>query len=655
MPQSEFPKGFGPYLRFAIATGFRTFEPLEGKRLVLFLLVEFIKVGRAREFEKAMARAGFRVEFGPVEDHSRFATLRSSQQAVTDGGTFPIWDKYLAGVELSLPIETPTEALEPRVLNSRWQEGKDPPGSLLMGMLDDGCPFAAAHFLRPSISTRVRGIWDQNRNMTPIPVKDRLGNLRHFGQQPTDFGYGLEFRRDYFVPSDLMGLDEWIELHSTAGNLDEDGCYADAKFKNLLRRRSHGGHVMDVLAGRVPTSARLGPSRPGDDRRDPPSWQKGNDPASGADIVFVQFPDECIRDATGVWLKAYVFEGIQYILSFADPAKTKNVVINISYGPTTGPHDGTAELEKALRKFVREFNGTPGKPKLEIVLPAGNAYLSGGHIAFTRQAGQPDSIEWTWRLPPDNAVLCFAEVWMDNSNAAAIRVTLTSPSGVSTTSPPGLAPPPPGVFPPSYTGVYAPVARGSHTMWLLTVEPTKIAADGPNNSVAEHGDWRVKVTNIVVGANVHAYVARSDPNLGVRTGARLSYFIDQNWEMKRFAEASCKYDEGEFDRTGSLVERYGTLNGIATANEFPCARGRWLHSCEWTQVALFVGRPSTQRPARPSQGSRLCAGLRRVLCSPGHTCRRQQERQRVSPHGHQRCGTATGEAPSQSADPTADP
>ena len=156
---------------------------------------------------------------------------------------------------------------------------------------------------------------------------------------------------------------------------------------------------------------------------------------------------------------------------------------------------------------------------------------------------------------------------MDNSNAAAIRVTLTSPSGVSTTSPPGLAPPPPGVFPPSYTGVYAPVARGSHTMWLLTVEPTKIAADGPNNSVAEHGDWRVKVTNIVVGANVHAYVARSDPNLGVRTGARLSYFIDQNWEMKRFAEASCKYDEGEFDRTGSLVERYGTLNGIATAND----------------------------------------------------------------------------------------
>ena len=98
-------------------------------------------------------------------------------------------------------------------------------------------------------------------------------------------------------------------------------------------------------------------------------------------------------------------------------------------------------------------------------------------------------------------------------------------------------------------------------MWLLSVEPT-IATSGVG---AEHGDWTVKVAGIGMNAKVHAYVARSDPNMGVRTGAKRSYFVDPNWELTRSAAASCTYANGEFDKTGSLVHRHGTLNGIATA------------------------------------------------------------------------------------------
>ena len=183
--------------------------------------------------------------------------------------------------------------------------------------------------------------------------------------------------------SRTIGLNEWINLHSTsAGNVDEDGCYAEAGFKTLKRQRSHGAHVMDAIAGRVPISARI-------DRRDPPSWKPSADPAAGADLVFVQFSEDCIRDATGVWLKAYVVDAIYYILSFVDASITKNVVINVSYGPTTGPHDGTALLESALTDLVTIFDGSPGMPKLEISLAAGNAYLSEGHIAFTRNIDSP--------------------------------------------------------------------------------------------------------------------------------------------------------------------------------------------------------------------------------------------------------------------------
>ena len=106
------------------------------------------------------------------------------------------------------------------------------------------------------------------------------------------------------------------------GGIDEDGCYADAGFTSLKHRRSHGAHVMDVFAGRIPTSSRIGPCLRAD-RRDPPSWKPGTDPASSADVVFVQFPENSIRDATGVWLLDYVVQGIQYILSFAEPHVTE--------------------------------------------------------------------------------------------------------------------------------------------------------------------------------------------------------------------------------------------------------------------------------------------------------------------------------------------
>ena len=337
--------------------------------------------------------------------------------------------------------------------------------------------------------------------------------------------------------------------------------------------------------------------------------------------MFVQFSDECIRDATGVWLKAYVFDGIQYILSFADPKKTENVVINVSYGPTTGPHDGTAGLELALTAFVTEFNGTPGKPKLEIVLPAGNAYLRDGHVAFTRQATQPDHVEWMWRLPPDNPCSASPRYGSTTPTPRLSRSRSHRRAGQSrhqAAAPSRRLPASP--FHP-IAGSMRRSYGGDHTVWLLAVEPTR--------DVAEHGDWKIKVSGIPATAEVHAYVARSEPNMGVRTGAKRSYFVDHVWEATRSSEAGCTYVDGEFDKAGSLISRYGTLNGIATAKDFQRARGRRLHSGRRTQIALCVGGSRTQRPPLTAPRSRLRPPLRRVRCPRRNTGRRQQERHRV--------------------------
>ena len=58
-------------------------------------------------------------------------------------------------------------------------------GSLLIGVLDDGCPFAAAQFLKTSanaaVGTRVRAIWDQNQGKEPVTIaaEPRLSGRRY--------------------------------------------------------------------------------------------------------------------------------------------------------------------------------------------------------------------------------------------------------------------------------------------------------------------------------------------------------------------------------------------------------------------------------------------------------------------------------------------
>ena len=148
-----------------------------------------------------MKEAGFEVEFGPYDNDSRYFTLRTGTSAVTEPRAYSIWNDLVSRVRLSLPLKLSAGPLKPEPRRHRWDEGKDRAqlGSTLIGVIDDGCPFAAAQFLRSPGSTRVRGIWDQNPRY-PIPV-----GARFFGEYPTDFPYGLEFRRDYAAMPRRLG------------------------------------------------------------------------------------------------------------------------------------------------------------------------------------------------------------------------------------------------------------------------------------------------------------------------------------------------------------------------------------------------------------------------------------------------------------------
>jgi hypothetical protein len=604
--QANFPKCFGPYLRYAISTQFADFVFFDDRENFRLFLIAELKPdkqldGFIRDLNAALSKLhrvapGPAVELGPAKDSVPIATLRAPTTAVTPiapgDGVFEVWEEYVAKVELSLPLKlsVPPPFDNLRKIVDRSQQGEGSSAQLLIGMMDDGCPFAAAQFQKISVGTRVRGIWDQNRDRQQVQV-----NNLSFGKELSDFGYGLEYFRN--STTDHIGLNQWTSLHLTpAGSINEDGCYADAGFTRLASQQSHGAHVMDVLAGNTPISSRIGPSS---DRRDPPSWLSNTDPASDADVVFVQFSDDCIRDATGVWLKAYVLDGIRYIMSFADPTVTKNVIINLSYGPTTGPHDGTAELETALSKLVAEYDGIHNQPKLDIFLPAGNSYLSKEHVVFTADT-QHTEVEWIWRLPPDNTVLCFAEIWTDNTTSAdGISVTLTYPSGYQLTSAGGVVSttlPTPGGTVPQLIG---PVVWGNDRMWLLEVGPTVAA---PGVAANEHGDWKIKVSGITPNVKIDAYVARTDPNMGVTTGAKCSFFVDPVWEQNQSAAASSVFVNGEFDNTGSLVSRFGTLNGIATGYDSAVQVAGGYILLDDEKSTYSSAGPSRDYPASPRRG-----------------------------------------------------
>ena len=304
--------------------------------------------------------------------------------------------------------------------------------------------------------------------------------------------------------------------------------------------------------------------------------------------------------------KDYVVQGIEYIMSFAEPGVTERVIVNLSYGPTTGPHDGTELLENALNALITQFDGTQGKPKLEIVLAAGNAYFSEGHVRFARRTDtDPEHVEWTWRLPPDNSVLCFAEVWMETAFVSSdTEVTLTPPSGspiYKPTPPPPPPPPPPGTILPQ-AGVEQPIVRGDSTMWRLQVEPTIVPPNpATDTETAEHGDWKIKITGIGVGAHVHAYVARSDPNMGMRTRAEAgSYFCRPELGTAVFGWRQLQLCRRGI-RQGQLTNQsFWHSQRNCHRRSSKDSRRRRLRYRKPAQVALLVRRPA--RNAAPRRG-----------------------------------------------------
>ncbi|MDN8616078.1 hypothetical protein [Variovorax ginsengisoli] len=392
-----------------------------------------------------------------------------------------------------------------------------PRSEVLLALLDDSCAFANSRFLS-SDGPRVWFLWDQNEHSNGVTPTSRSGPTKL-----SDFRYGGQWCRQDFATA----------LDAAQG--DEDLAYHAAGVSGLRRRATHGTHVMDLLAG--------GLEKP---------------------IVAVQFPSAGIEDSSGRWLSRHVLDGLHYVIQCAHE-DTRRIVANISWGPQTGPHDGSALLEEAIDDLVEK------DPRLEVVFPAGNSFSSRAH-GSARLSDGCKGLEWV--VPPDGKSPAFLEIWWPPGIAPEdVELTVEAPDGTGlTVTGRGFV-----AAPEDRWSITLIKARKNGAMALVAINPTG-GAEG--SCCGRHGIWRVTVEPLEGVEDLHMYIARADHDMGARRRARSSHLNDACYGLSRFRAAS----ERDSEAPGSIIQRAGTLNGAATGARCTLAAG-------------YLGDDQTRRPA----------------------------------------------------------
>ncbi|MEP6875700.1 MAG: hypothetical protein ABI887_15175 [Burkholderiales bacterium] len=398
--------------------------------------------------------------------------------------------------------------------------------TVLLGVIDFGCAFANTRF-RQGTSSRLLNIWDQD----PRPA---FGTAPAAGGVPSDFGYGREIDQ-----SKVNAMLSACLVPGTA-TVDEDACYELAAYPELRHRAVHGTHVLDQFAG------------------------GGTD-----DIVFVQLPRDAWADPAGNALAPCVLDGLRYIISCAG-ATTTRIVVNISCAFYTGPHNQTSVLELALADLVAEQLAL-GRALL-ICMPTGNAFGARWHAEGQVLPAKPRKV--TVRVPPDNEVPTFVQVWMACSGAAAsVKVT-----------PPGSAVPASGSIAPGQASVYgapgrpwatvvhtASDARGqavpsqNSSMAVLFIEPTS-TPDRPGAD-APSGDWIVEVQGHS-STKVRVYVGRTETEMDLPMRARAARLIhpDDHFDQPSPAEPDDPSPTVDNPSNPNLPTlRRNTMSGVSTS------------------------------------------------------------------------------------------
>jgi hypothetical protein len=473
--------------------------------------------------------------------------------------------------ELGLPVEPHTHALvDPCTPTSLPTPAHGLLYGKVLGLIDGGLALANSAFLDQHGRTRIRHFWRQdayqNGNWPGNQPRHRepLDPARA-GPPPHDMGYGHELSG--------AAIDAAMAAYTRHGQVDEDALYQHLQLWDLSKPVNHGTHVMSLACG---------PGNP---------LHPVHDDASRADLVAVQLDWSNVLDTSGGAMNVSVLDGLMYILARCAPIA--QVVVNISWGTLAGPHDGSSILEAAMDQLIALYGG-----RLQIAVPAGNAYQSRTHINATLAASETVTLHW--RVQPDDRTQSFLEIWLPDG-AQAVKVCVT---------PPGQAEPLPargmgesGVWTDLHgtplCGLIYPAtsALGSQgTCILLALEPT--FSRKRSAATAPFGVWQVTLANMGTSdITLDAYIERDDVAIGQNTGARQSYFEDPDYDTSG--------NPGSFvdhANNPTPIRRSGTFNSLSTGQNTVSVGGIRRHASPSGHFALYSPRkpdPDAGRPQRP--------------------------------------------------------
>lgn len=436
--------------------------------------------------------------------------------------------------ELGLPVDEHTTAL--KAFCRRHEQPPAPShrvSGTVLGVIDGGLAVANTAFRAAGGRTRVKHFWRQeNAYGGPWPGSPDHHRVpldpARAGPTPPDMGYGHALSG--------RAIDDAIARFTRNGLLDEDALYRRLQLWDLARSVSHGTHVCGLVTA---PGGLLHPDL--------------NDFASHCPIIAVQLDWANVRDTSGGALNVSVMDALHFIVSHcSDDAR---IVVNVSWGNLAGPHDGSSVLEAAMTELVERLGG-----RLQITVPAGNAYQSRTHANAALAPGE--SLELSWRVQPDDRTQSFLEIWLPE-RAQDVRITVAPPDRPAqaitlAAGESGMWVERPDV--PVWSLIYPrTTALGTHgTCALLALEPT--FSRHPRRALAPFGAWKITLVNRGNAPVVFdAYVERDDIALGMNTGARQSYFEDRHYDTQGNLD-------GWVDRPGNPtpIRRSGSFNSLAT-------------------------------------------------------------------------------------------
>lgn len=429
-----------------------------------------------------------------------------------------------------------------------------------VGVIDDGLPFA-----HPDINPNgddVYFVWDQ----TGFESTGTSGAARPKGTLPTGMSYGQEFvgLPERVVENGMPSARSSAIKHAIETARASHPARYDQKAYEILgydvlkgAQRQHGVGVLHAASGRGARPPRIAGGSP---LRQPSAAQ--------FPTIAVQFPRYAATDTSGTWLGFHTLDGVRYIINRAENVAMRagvgrnwTAVINVSFGGSAGPHDGTSILEGALDELCAAY-----AENVAIVLGAGNTY--GRRMHAHRDASSAEPGRFKVNVPPDKTSPTYVEFWLPESlqsSLGQLHFEVVSPDGEQL----DLYVANLAVWRASGVGGRAEdttaaaifsrrVAQGKHgTMMLLAIRPTAASRDRKR---ALAGGWTVTVrlNPGVKGAHdVHAWIERDDRLVGVRRSQQ-ARFVDDGSGSVPYVSDSIKQP--------LALDRY-TINSIANGKQ----------------------------------------------------------------------------------------